>query len=197
MVDEKRLVQLISKGDKRAFEQLLDLYGGRVHSLVRRYIDHVSDAEDVTQEIFCDLYRTIGKFRGDSALGTWIFRVVVNHCLKYRQRRKPDTETIEDRERDLVSSDWHVDPAQSALKKDLAGHVHSAIRGLSPPHYDVVVLCELQGLTYQECATVLEIPVGTVKSRLFNAIKKLRESLGSYVSEESEIRLVPAGELHI
>lgn len=193
MVDEKRLVQRISRGDKRAFEEFLDLFGGRVHRLVRRYVENASDAEDVTQEIFCDIYRTIGAFRGNSALSTWIYRVTVNHCLKYRQRRKPDAVNLEERE--LPASDWKVDPAQSAIKGDLAAHVHSALSDLSPVHYDVVVLCELQGLTYQECAKALDIPVGTVKSRLFNAIRRLRESLGSYVIDDFEPRLAPAGEL--
>src|ERR1700722_10526924 len=143
VIDEKRLVQRISKGDRSAFEEFLDLFGGRVHRLVRRYVENASDAEDVTQEIFCDLYRSIGTFRGDSALSTWIYRVVVNHCLKYRQRRKPESVNIEDRERDLQASDWQVDPAQSAFKSDLAAHVHTALKDLSPLHYDVVVLCEL------------------------------------------------------
>jgi RNA polymerase sigma-70 factor (ECF subfamily) len=161
-----------------------------VHRLVRRYVDNASDAEDLTQEIFCDLYRCVANFRGASALSTWVYRVAVNHCLKYRQRRKPDSVNYE--ETDIQASDWHVDPAKSALKADLANHVHTALEALSPVHYDVVVLCELQGLTYQECASALNIPVGTVKSRLFNAIRSLRLSLKSYVCDDSEPRLSPA-----
>ena len=155
-----------------------------MHRLVRRYVDNTSDAEDLTQEIFCDLYRCIGSFRGDSALSTWIYRVAVNHCLKYRQRLKP--ESIHYEEANIQASDWRADPAKSALKTDLANHVHSALDRLSPVHYDVVVLCELHGLTYQECAQALNIPVGTVKSRLFNAIRSLRVSLKGYVSDENE-----------
>ena len=188
-VDEKRLAQRISQGDRRSFEEFLDLYGARVHRLVRRYVDNIADAEDLTQEIFCDLYRCIESFRGESALTTWIYRVAVNHCLKYRQRRKPDSVRYE--EADIQASDWHVDPAKSALKSDLADHVHSALDNLSPVHYDVVVLCELHGLTYQECARALDIPVGTVKSRLFNAIRSLRVSLRSYMIDDTEPRLAP------
>ncbi len=168
----------------------MDLYGARVHRLVGRYVANRSDAEDLTQEIFCDLYRCIGSFRGDSALSTWIYRLAVNHCLKYRQRRKPDSVNYE--ESVIQASDWQVDPAKSALKADLANHVHSALDNLSPVHYDVVVLCELHGLTYQECAQALNIPVGTVKSRLFNAIRSLRVSLKSYVNEDTEAHLTRA-----
>lgn len=164
-----------------------------MHRLVRRYVDNVTDAEDVTQEIFCDLYRCLGTFRWDSALSTWIYRVAVNHCLKYRQRRKPDSVNIEEAE--IQVSDWHADPAKSALKSDLASHVRTALENLSPLHYDVVVLCELHGLTYQECARALDIPIGTVKSRLFNAIRCLRSSLSSYVCDDAEIRFAPAGEM--
>lgn len=193
VVDEKYLVKRIVNGDRRAFEEFLDLFGARVHRLVRRYVENTSDAEDLTQEIFCDLYRSMSKFRGESALSTWIYRVAVNHCLKHRQRRKPDSVNYEDRE--IQASDWHVDPAQSAMKSDLASHVHSALKNLSPLHYDVVVMCELHGLTYQECATALDIPVGTVKSRLFNAIRRLRESLSAYMVDDAETRLAPAGEI--
>lgn len=90
-MSEKQLVQAMQRGDPQAFTRFVDDYGGRVHRLVRRYVDNATDAEDVTQEIFCDLYRSIGRFRGESALTTWVYRVAVNHCLKHRQRKPGDT----------------------------------------------------------------------------------------------------------
>lgn len=193
MFDEKRLVQRIVKGDRHAFEEFVDSYGARVHRLVRRYVDNPTDAEDVTQEIFCDLYRSIGKFRGDSALGTWVYRVAVNHCLKHCQRHRTDSVPYEEQE--IHATDWQVDPAQSAFKHELSDQVQVALKELSPLHYDVVVLCEMHGLTYQECAKALDIPVGTVKSRLFNAFRRLRESLSGYIKEESDpLRASAVGE---
>src|ERR1051326_7541361 len=105
MQDEKRLVQRIQKGDRRAFEEFLDSYGGRVHRLVRRYVDNPSDAEDVTQEIFCDLYKSIGKFRGEAALSTWVYRVAVNRCLRHCQRRRPDSVPYDEQAGQVVD-DW-------------------------------------------------------------------------------------------
>lgn len=189
MANEQHLVRRLQQGDRRAFEEFLDLYGARVHRLVRRYVANPSDAEDVTQEIFVDLYRSIGQFRGRSALYTWVYRVAVNHCLKTCQRAKPENLPLEDAMRDSRQKpDWASDPHFAATRSELADHVTGAIGQLSPLHRDVVILHELHGLTYQECAEVLDVPVGTVKSRLSNAFRRLRELLGGYV-------LMPAGEL--
>ncbi len=179
MHDDRRLVRRIQQGDRHAFEEFVDSFGARVHGLVRRNVDNTSDAEDVTQEIFIDLYRSIGSFRGEAALGTWVYRVAMNHCLKYRQRKRPGCVPYD--EALGAEEDWRSDPVRSAARNELSDQVRVAIDGLSPLHRDVVILHELHGLTYLECATVLEVPVGTVKSRLSNAFRRLRESLGGYV----------------
>jgi RNA polymerase sigma-70 factor (ECF subfamily) len=179
----------MQQGDGRAFEDFLDLYGARVHRLVRRYIGNPSDAEDVTQEIFVDLYRSIGRFRGRSALYTWVYRVAVNHCLKSCQRARPESVPLEDvMKTNIHPSDRLSDPHFAATRSELADQVTGALGQLSPLHRDVVILHELHGLTYQECAEVLDVPVGTVKSRLSNAFRRLRDLLGGYV-------LTPTGEL--
>lgn len=184
MRDEKRLVKRLQQGDRRAFEEFVDSYGARVHRLVRRYVENPTDAEDLTQEIFVDVYRSIGKFRGESQLSTWVYRLAVNRCLRHCQRVKPTGEIYEEQTAE-AEADWRSDPAQSAAKQELSDQVQCALKQLSPLHQDVVILCEMHGLTYQECASVLEIPVGTVKSRLSNAFRRLRESLGGYVFGES------------
>jgi RNA polymerase sigma-70 factor (ECF subfamily) len=178
-MDEQRLVRRLQQGDRRAFEEFLDAYGGRVHRLVRRYVSNESDAEDITQEVFLDLYRGVKNFRGDAALSTWIYRVTVNHCFKHRQRAKPPGVPLD--EALSREEDWRADPLRAAGKSELRDQVNSAIGTLSPLHRDVVILHELHGLTYQECASILDVPVGTVKSRLSNAFRRLRESLGGYV----------------
>lgn len=179
MQDDRRLARRIQQGDRLAFEEFVDSYGARVHRLVRRYVDHPNDAEDVTQEIFLDLYRSIGSYRGEAALGTWVYRVAMNHCLKHCQRKRPESVGYEEAlERE---EDRRFDPEQAAVRQELSTELHGALDRLSPLHRDVVILHELHGLTYQECAEVLEVPVGTVKSRLSNAIRRLRESLSGYV----------------
>ncbi len=180
--DERKLIQRIREGDRKAFEELLDTYEARVYRLALRFTGNVPDAEDLTQEIFLAVYRSIGGFQGHSALGTWIYRVAMNHCLDHRRKRKLETLPLNE-EITLATQDWHHDPSASADKQELSERVEAALNRLSPAHRDVIVLHELQGLTYQEVAAALNLPVGTVKSRLSNAFRRLRDLLGGYVYE--------------
>jgi RNA polymerase sigma-70 factor (ECF subfamily) len=182
--NEQALVRRIQKGDRQAFEELLDTYEARVYRLAMRFTGNVSDAEDVTQEIFLGVYKSLANFRGDSSLGTWIYRIAMNHCLEFRRKRRLESIPLEE-ELTLVVSDWRDDPAQSADKQEISERVEAAINALSPQHRDVIVLHELQGLTYQEVAATLNVPVGTVKSRLSNAFRRLRDLLGGYMVERS------------
>jgi len=177
--DDFRLAQRIARGNREAFEEFLDGYGAQVHRLVRRYVDNAADAEDVTQEIFVSLYRSIGSFRGDSTLATWTYRVAYNHCLKHLGRATPATESFDEGVHELP--DAGNDPARGVVRSELTDQVYLALDKLSLLHRDVIILHELHGLTYRECADVLGVPVGTVKSRLANAFRCLRGSLGSYV----------------
>src|SRR5579883_1431476 len=158
--DERLLVRRVQAGDRQAFTRLLDVYETRVYRLALRNTGTVADAEDVTQEIFVAVYRSIGNFRGDSALGTWIYRIAMNHCLEFRRKRRIETVPY-DAELTLTSGDWKADPVQSADRRDTADRLEAALKRLSPLHRDVVVLHELQGLTYQEVAAALDVPVGT------------------------------------
>ncbi len=184
--DDNNLVQRIQSGDLDAFKTLMDTYETRVYRLALRFTGNVADAEDVTLEIFHGIYKSISKFRGSSSLGTWIYRVAMNHCLEFRRKRRLDVVPYDD-ELALTTTNWRHDPVQSATRQELSEKVDAAINSLSPLHRDVIVLHELQGLTYQEVAATLNVPVGTVKSRLSNAFKRLREQLGGYVFEGSSI----------
>ncbi len=196
MRDDLKLARRIQGGDPRAFEEFLDSYGARVQYLVRRTVENRTDAEDLTQEIFVHLYRNIGSYRGEAALATWVYRVALNQCAKYAQKRHPQNAALEE-QNEQATADWRSDPEQAAVKGELSERVHDALDQLSPLHKEVVVLHELYGMTYQECAQALEVPVGTVKSRLFNAIRRLRDSLNDYVLGEKAggvLRAEVAGE---
>jgi RNA polymerase sigma-70 factor (ECF subfamily) len=180
--DDKSLAQRIAGGDGPAFAQFVDAYGARVHRLVRRYVAHEADAEDLTQEIFVSLYRSMGGFRGESKLSTWVYRIAMNHCLKHQGRTPPAAASLDDVE--VETADPRADTTRLTMRNELRGQVRGAIDALSPLHRDIVILHELHGLTYGECAMVLQVPVGTVKSRLSNAFARLRASLGEYVLGE-------------
>ena len=179
MHSDLRLAREMAAGDRRAFEEFVDTYGARIHRLVKRYLSNASDTDDVTQEIFIDLYRCIPTYRGGSSLMTWVYRIAVNHCLRHCERTRP-TAAFDDEVIGL-DDDWRRSLVESAAKGELSDYVHGALGILPQIHRDVVVLHELHGLTYEECAEMLEVPVGTVKSRLSNAFRKLRVSLADYV----------------
>lgn len=173
----------MARGEKAAVAEFLDAFGPRVHRLSRRYARDESDAEDLTQEIFVALFRSASTFRGEATLATWVYRVALNHALRHREKwtresglNQPDAndETVE-------VADCGADPARHAARGELNREVRGALDGLASGQREVVVLHELHGLTYSECAQVLEIPIGTVKSRLSNAFRHLRTSLGPYV----------------
>lgn len=173
--DERKLVAELKAGNREAFEQLLDLYEDKVYSLVHRMIG-AADAEDVAQDALIEICKAVASFRGDSSLATWVHRVAVNVCLEHRRKRRPESVPLEE---DILERepDPRADPSEALERGEVKGSVDAAIGSLSDLHRDVVILHELQGLTYAECAKALGCPVGTVKSRLSNAFVKLRELL--------------------
>ena len=183
MASDRRLAQQIAGGDAGAFTDYVDAFGPRLHRLVRRYAASEADAEDLTQEIFLDLYRSMAGFRGEATLATWTYRVALNHCLKHVQRVRPTTVPYDDAW--VMRESEERGPAHRAAQGELSDQVHQALDGLSPDHRDVVILHELQDLTYRECADILQVPIGTVKSRLSYAFRRLRERLGGYVLSDA------------
>lgn len=187
MHDDKQWARRIAEGDKRAFEELVDSLGARIHRLARRYAAQEADAEDLTQEIFVDVFRCLPSFRGESSLSTWVYRIAINHCLKHQGRAASNVAASNLDEDASVDAgiDANADPMRHALRGELKDRVKGALDALSPLHRDIVILHELHELTYSECAGVLNVPIGTVKSRLSNAFRALRQSLGAYVLDES------------
>ncbi len=180
----KKLAKRIVDGDSAAFSQLLDQYEERLYRLSYRFTNNSTDAEDLTQEIFLSIYRSLPKFRGDSSLSTWIYRVAMNHCLEFLRRRKPESVPYNE-ELAEMAADVGNNPEEYARRRELSERLETAMRALTPQHRDVVELHELHGFTYQEVANILHVPVGTVKSRLFNAFRRLRDLMRDYIYEEN------------
>lgn len=179
--DERKLVAELRAGRREAFERLLDLYQDKVYGLVHRMVG-AADAEDVAQDALVEICNCVGSFRGKSSLGTWVYRVAVNVCLEHRRKRRPELVPLED---DFTERepDPEADPGRLIVRGEIATEVDRAIHALPELHRDVVILHEMQGLTYQECSVVLGCPVGTVKSRLAKAFVRLRSLLSDYASE--------------
>ena len=183
MHPDRQTAQHIQNRDPDAWAAFVDTYGPRLHRLARRYAPGETDAEDLTQEVFVALYQSIGSFRGEASLATWSYRIALNHCLKYAAKTRPVTVPYEEA-REMPAPDIYS-PSHLSARRELSSEIDTALSHLSPSHRDTVILHELHEMTYAECAAVLGVPIGTVKSRLSTAFRRLRESLGGYVLSDT------------
>jgi len=185
------LLQRARTGDGEAFEQLIEPHVGRLYNYLARMVGDPADAEDLTQDVILRAHRAIGSFRGGATFQTWLYRIATNiavDALRRRGRRNARVTSLDDplqAEQGLVARevrDTQRDPQRLAEASELIEQVQNAIAELSPKLRAVVVLFDIQGLTYDEIAQTLRLPLGTVKSRLFNARTRLRELLEPYVA---------------
>ena len=182
---DQQLVQRAQRGDLRAFDLLVLKYQGRIAALVGRYVSDAGEVEDVTQEAFIKAYRALGKFRGDSAFYTWLYRIAANaaknHLVAKWRRPRADA-TIEDAEGfdegGMLSES--ASPEALAMGGELAEVVETAMNELPDELRAALMLREFEGLSYDDIADVLGCPVGTVRSRIFRA----REAIDQRVKEQ-------------
>ena len=182
---DQQLVQRAQRGDLRAFDLLVLKYQTRIAALVSRYVSDAGEVEDVTQEAFVKAYRALGKFRGDSAFYTWLYRIAANAAKNHlvaKGRRPAADATIEDAEGfdegGLLSES--ASPEALAMGGELAEVVESALNALPDELKAALMLREFDGLSYDDIADVLGCPVGTVRSRIFRA----REAIDQRVKEQ-------------
>lgn len=163
-------------GDRHAFGVIVERYERRVWAVCLRMCENPDDARDAAQDTFVTALRAIGSFRGDAQLSTWLHRVAVNASLDVRRKQsRQKAKPVEDLP-EVVSTD--PGPDEATIGADRAAAVHAALARLSEEHRTVVVLHDLQGLQYPEVADALDVPVGTVKSRLHRARVELARLLG-------------------
>ncbi|MGC7559902.1 RNA polymerase sigma factor RpoE [Pasteurella sp. PK-2025] len=171
---DQALVERVQQGDKKAFNLLVSRYQNKVAGLLTRYVSQ-NDIPDVVQESFIKAYRSIDSFRGDSAFYTWLYRIAVNTAKNYltAQGRRPPNEDIlaEDAESYEMGSNLRdVDtPENEMLSNELKKIVFDTIHGLQEDLRTAITLREIEGLSYEEIATIMDCPVGTVRSRIFRA----------------------------
>lgn len=169
------LIERVQNGDKQAFNLLVSKYQNKVCNLIARQVPNVSDVADIAQETFIKAYRAIGSFRGDSAFYTWLYRIAINTVKNHlsEQSRKPpandlDASDVEFYENSTALKDIS-NPESLALSKELKRAVFNVIDALPEELKTAIVLRELDGLSYEDIAIVMNCPVGTVRSRIFRA----------------------------
>ena len=172
---DQQLIERIQRGDKNAFNLLVRKYQHKVVSLVSRYVNNPGDIPDVAQEAFIKAYRAIPDFRGESAFYTWLYRIAVNTAKNYivaQGRRPPDMDVdSQDAETYEGAESLHevANPENLMLSDEIRAELAATLAGLPEDLRTAITLREIEGLSYEEIAEVMECPVGTVRSRIFRA----------------------------
>jgi RNA polymerase sigma-70 factor (ECF subfamily) len=182
--EDREFVERYARGDTRAFDSIVQRYEQRVYAITLRMTGNVEDARDAMQDVFISALRALRSFRGDAQLSTWIHRVAVNASLDVlRKRKRHVTHPIEEAH-ETPSDD--ISPEDAAANAARAVEVQRALSSVSEEHRAVLVLHDLNDLDYAETAAALDIPVGTVKSRLHRARIEMAGLLG-HLREERPV----------
>lgn len=171
--DDKALVERVQKGDTKAFDLLVRKYQHRILGLIGRMINDWAEAQDVAQEVFLRAYRSIGAFRGDSSFYTWIYRIAVNTSKNHlvSNGRRPSTTDVDTVENEHWSGaermQEHATPEHELMRQEMERSVITTVEALPEEIRLALTLREVDGLSYEEIAQVMECPIGTVRSRIF------------------------------
>jgi RNA polymerase sigma-70 factor (ECF subfamily) len=187
---DQQLVERAQRGDKRAFELLVAKYQRKLGRLLSRLVRDPGEVEDVTQEAFIKAYRALPNFRGDSAFYTWLYRIAINTAKNYLValgRRAPTTTEFDHEEaesfEDADALRDSATPEAELLTREIATTVNRAMEALPDDLRTAITLREIEGLSYEEIASVMNCPIGTVRSRIFRAREaiavELRPLLGT------------------
>lgn len=181
--EDQALVERVQRGDKTAFDLLVRKYEHKIVKLVNRYVHDSAAALDVAQEAFLKAYRALPGFRGDSAFYTWMYRIAINTAKNYlvAEGRRPvdydlDLQDPEQYDRHARLSDGDT-PERMVLTEEIRETVERAIAELPDDLRTAIVLREMEGMSYEEIATTMECPVGTVRSRIFRAREAIDKRL--------------------
>lgn len=187
---DAELITLVLNGDKNAFRPLVVRYQNRVHAMVFGMVRNPEDARDIVQNAFIKAYQNLDSFRIESSFYTWIYRIAMNlaidHCRKGRRRKTSSfDEAIANRDEDGEMLELHhsESPHRALTRKELHDRIFAAMDQLTEEQREVVLLREVEGLSYKEIADSMGIPEGTVMSRLFYARKKLQGLLSGAAAE--------------
>lgn len=188
--DEPLFIDKLRAGDAVAFETLIDRYSGDIYALLFRLTENAEEAADLTQDTFLRALRSIKSFRGDSELKTWLFRIAINESRNrfrwWKRRRRELTISLDATigDSDTVLSDMlpghSISPEESALSHEREYAVKAAMLDISDVYREAIVLCDIEGLSYEETAIALDVGIGTVKSRISRGREELRRRLKDF-----------------
>jgi RNA polymerase sigma-70 factor (ECF subfamily) len=180
--DELSIINRFKEGEESAFEELVLKYQDRIYNLCRHMLGNTHEAEDAAQDTFLKAYQKLKDFKPEAALYTWLYRIAVNTCLDYNKRpffeslfRKAESDEFVDE----PASDW-PSPEKLYESKQIGLALNTSIKKLPIKLRTAIILKEIEGLSYEEIADILEISIGTVKSRISRARDELKKSLQKF-----------------
>jgi len=181
---DRQLVARAQRGDKQAFELLVEKYQRKLARLLSRFIRDPAEVEDVTQEAFIKAYRALPAFRGDSAFYTWLYRIGINTAKNYLMamgRRAPTSTEVEAEEAEGFEEGEQLrdinTPESLLLSSEIAQTVNATIEGLPEELRTAIQMREIEGMSYEDIAKAMDCPIGTVRSRIFRAREAIAEQL--------------------
>ena len=190
-IPDLELVRQFQDGNESAFSELVARYQRKVYSVALSMVKNPEDAMDIAQDSFIKVHRYLGGFQGSSSFYTWLYRIVVNLCIDHL-RRAGKRINVDFDERigqqnqaaegnAMIASRQDADPSKVLRRKELAVHIRGAVDALPPYHRAVIVMREIEGMSYAEIAKAMKVSKGTIMSRLHHARQKLQKSLGEYL----------------
>jgi len=181
---DQQLVERVQRGDKHAFDLLVTKYQRKLGRLISRFVRDPAEAEDVTQDAFIKAYRALPGFRGESAFYTWLYRIGINTAKNHllTNKRRAPTSTPFDAEESESFEDASLlrevnTPENELMSKQVVGVVQASLQQLPEDLRSALTLREIEGLSYEEIAIVMDCPIGTVRSRIFRAREAVAENL--------------------
>jgi RNA polymerase sigma-70 factor (ECF subfamily) len=204
---DRKLVGQVLAGNKEAFRALVEAHQSRVFHLARSLVRNPSDASDIAQETFVRAFVNLKSYRSEGSFTAWVARIANNLAIDFLRRQKTQgvtelNETLAETEQlqtGLLAGRVRADPQSATLRKELGQQLEKALAQLPEKHRAILILREIDGLSYEELAVTLEIPVGTVMSRLFHARGKMQAILRGYVdsspaADQASASIVKKGE---
>jgi RNA polymerase sigma-70 factor (ECF subfamily) len=187
-VEENELIRRARRGDLKAYDELMRRYQERIYATVYHMTSNHEDANDLAQEAFIKAFHALKTFKGGSSFYTWVYRIAVNKTINFLKQRKnkaqmslDDLDFNAEHDPELVALVSDKTPRRDAGLAELQEKLNSAMQKLSEPHRLVVTLHDVQGLSHEEIAKIMECNIGTVRSRLFYARQQLQAYLSDYL----------------
>lgn len=192
---DQQLVERAQRGDKKAFELLVVKYQRKLARLLSRFVRDASEVEDVTQEAFIKAYRALPSFRGDSAFYTWLYRIGINTAKNYLVslgRRAPTVTGVDSEEAEGIEEGDQLrdlnTPENQMMTRQLAATVNQALQELPEELRTAIMLREIDGMSYEEIAQIMNCPIGTVRSRIFRAREAIAGRLRPHLDTPKDRR---------